>query len=422
MPPMLAERDKSEARVGMHFQEALTIAARSMRANRLRSALTTLGIVIGVTAVIVLVGLGQGMKAGFNKSFGELATAITVDKVTGSVPGGGAPKELRDRDVQALLDKSVAPDVGAVIPVRIGESIVQYGPGSQFRATVTGSTTNYLTVNNREIVLGDMFNEEQARTNAKVVLLGPNPVANLYGGDAGKALGSTVRIDRASFKVIGVLKSDGYSDDIALMPLGTARAFVVGGNDIISSMAVKAASVPQVPAALEQVNRVMDHQHNIKDPAKRDFKVTALQNQLDQINQFLTFLSLFIIAVAAISLIVGGIGVANIMLVSVTERTREIGIRKAIGARRSAIMKQFLIESTVLAAAGGVVGIILGSGITIAAGIIIPKVAPDFGTPEVSFVAIAVAITVSLIIGLVAGGYPALRASRLQPIEALRFQ
>jgi putative ABC transport system permease protein len=362
------------------------------------------------------------MKAGFNKSFGELATAITVDKVTGSVPGGGAPKELRDRDVEALLDKSVAPDVGAVIPVRIGESIVQYGPGSQFRATVTGSTTNYLTVNNREIVLGEMFNEGQARSNAKVVLLGPNPVANLYGGDAGKALGSTVRIDRASFKVIGVLKSDGYSDDIALMPLGSARAFVVGGNDIISSMAVKAASVPQVPAALEQVNKVMDRQHNIKDPAKRDFKVTALQNQLDQINQFLTFLSLFIIAVAAISLIVGGIGVANIMLVSVTERTREIGIRKAIGARRSAIMKQFLIESTVLAAAGGVVGIILGSGITIAAGIIIPKVAPDFGTPQVSFVAIAVAITVSLIIGLVAGGYPALRASRLQPIEALRFQ
>jgi putative ABC transport system permease protein len=419
---MLGQRDKPKARVGMHFREALTIAARSMRANRLRSALTTLGIVIGVTAVIVLVGLGQGMKAGFNKSFGELATAITVDKVTGSVPGGGAPKELRDRDVEALLDKSVAPDIGAVIPVRIGESIVQYGPGSQFRATVTGSTTNYLTVNNREIVLGDMFNEEQARSNAKVVLLGPNPVANLYGGDAGKALGSTVRIDRASFKVIGVLKSDGYSDDIALMPLGTARAFVVGGNDIISSMAVKAASVPQVPAALEQVNKVMDHQHNIKDPAKRDFKVTALQNQLDQINQFLTFLSLFIIAVAAISLIVGGIGVANIMLVSVTERTREIGIRKAIGARRSAIMKQFLIESTVLAAAGGVVGIILGSGITIAAGIIIPKVAPDFGTPQVSFVAIAVAITVSLIIGLVAGGYPALRASRLQPIEALRFQ
>jgi len=422
MPPMLGERDKPEARVGMHFQEALTIAARSMRANRLRSALTTLGIVIGVTAVIVLVGLGEGMKAGFNKSFGELATAITVDKVSGSVPGGGAPKELRDRDVEALLDKTEAPDIGAVIPVRIGDSIVQAGPGTQFRATVTGSTTNYLTVNNREMVLGEMFNEHQAQGNAKVVLLGPNPVANLYGGDAGKALGSTVRIDRASFKVIGILKSDGYSDDIALMPLGAARAFVVGGNDIISSMAVKAASVPQVPAALEQVNKVMDKQHNIKDTAKRDFKVTALQNQLDEINQFLSFLSMFIIAVAAISLIVGGIGVANIMLVSVTERTREIGIRKAIGARRSAIMKQFLIESTVLAAAGGFVGIILGSSITVAAGIIIPKVAPDFGTPTVSIVAIVVAIGVSLIIGLVAGGYPALRAARLQPIEALRFQ
>jgi putative ABC transport system permease protein len=405
----------------MQLSEALTIAARSMRANRLRSALTTLGIVIGVTAVIVLVGLGQGMKAGFNKSFGELATAITVDKVEGSVPGGGRARELRESDVTALLDKTDAPDIAAVIPVRIGGSIVRYGPGSEFRAKVTGSTTNYLTVNNREVLAGSMFTEQQARANAKVVLLGPNPVANLFGGDPASAVGKTVRIDRANFKVIGALKSDGYSDDIALMPLGTART-LVGGGDIITSMAVKATSVAQVSAAVDEINKVLDDRHNIKDPAKRDFKVTALQNQLDQINQFLTFLSLFIIAVAAISLIVGGIGVANIMLVSVTERTREIGIRKAIGARRSAIMKQFLIESTVLALAGGLVGVIFGVGITVGASILIPKFAPDFGTPQVSPVAIAVAIGVSLIIGLVAGGYPAYRASRLQPIEALRFQ
>jgi putative ABC transport system permease protein len=405
----------------MQFQEALTMAARGMRANRLRSALTTLGIVIGVTAVIVLVGLGQGMKAGFNKSFGELATAITVDKIAGSVPGGGQARPLRESDVTALRDKTRAPDIRAVIPVRIGESIVRYGAGNEFRAKVTGSTPDYLTVNNREILAGEMFTEEQARSNAKVVLLGPNPVANLFGGNPQAAVGQTVRIDRATFKVIGALKSDGYSDDIALMPLGTART-LVGGGDIITSMAIKAYTVNQVPAALDEINRILDERHNIDEPSKRDFKVTALQNQLDQINQFLTFLSLFIVAVAAISLIVGGIGVANIMLVSVTERTREIGIRKAIGAPRSAIMKQFLIESTLLALAGGLVGVIFGVGIVVAGAMVIPTVAPKFGTPEVSPVAIVIAIAVSLIIGLVAGGYPAYRASRLQPIEALRFQ
>jgi putative ABC transport system permease protein len=405
----------------MQLKEAVTIALRGLRANRLRSALTALGIVIGVTAVIVLVGLGNGMKAGFNKTFGELATAIIVNKVQGSVPGGGRAKDLKMGDVEALRDKSQAPDVGAVIPVLSGEAIAQYKDG-QFRINVGGSTTEYLSVNNRELVLGSMFDEEQERTSAKVVLLGPNPVASLYGGDAGAALGSNIRIGRTTFKVIGVLKSDGNFDDIALMPLGTARAHLVGGGDTISTMAVKAASVPQVPAAVDQITRILSDRHNIRDTSKRDFEVTALQGQLDQINQFLLFLTLFIIAVAGISLIVGAIGVANIMLVSVTERTREIGIRKAIGAPRSAIMKQFLIESTVLAGLGGLIGVIIGVGITVAGQILIPQLAPDFGAPEISVPAILVAFGVSLAIGVIAGGYPAHRAAKLQPIEALRFQ
>ena len=406
----------------MHFKEALVIALRSMRANKLRSGLTTLGIVIGVTAVIVLVGLGQGMKAGFTKSFGALATAVTVDKLQGSVPGGGAPKDLRDADVIALRDKREAPDVATVIPQLTGSSVMRYGAGNVFSAKVSGSTTEYLSVNNREIIVGRMFTDNEARTNARVVLLGPNPTASLFKGDAGKAIGSTVRIDRTNFTVIGVLKSDGYADDIALMPLGTARAFVMGGNDIVSGMAIKAASVGQVTATVDEVNRILDKRHRIKDPAHRDFQVTALQGQLDKINQFLTFITLFIIAVAAISLVVGGIGVANIMLVSVTERTREIGIRKAIGARRSAILRQFLIESTALAGLGGLVGIVLGVGLILTAASIIPKINPDFGAPQVSWVAIVVAVGVSLAIGLVAGGYPASRAARLQPVEALRFE
>ncbi|WP_028935596.1 ABC transporter permease [Pseudonocardia spinosispora] len=405
----------------MNFTEALQIALRSLRSNRLRSALTTLGIVIGVSAVIVLVGLGDGMKTGFNKSFGALGTTIIVAKSQGAVPGGGAARDLKDGDISALSNPNQAPDIASVTPVAQGTGLINYNQ-AQFRADVTGSTADYLTVNNRDIVTGANFTTQQEKSNARVVLLGPNAVTNLFGGDNESAVGKTVRIGRSNFKVLGVLKSDGSNDNIAYMPLDTARSFLLGGGDNITQMVVKAASADQVGAAVEEINKVMDQRHLIKDPGKRDFNVTALGNLLDQANQFLTFLTLFTVAVAGISLIVGAIGVANIMLVSVTERTREIGIRKAIGARRSAIMKQFLIESTMLAGLGGLMGIIIGVGVTVAAAIILPQAVPNFSPPEVSPWAIIIAFGVSLLIGVVAGGYPARRASRLQPIEALRYQ
>jgi putative ABC transport system permease protein len=405
----------------VNLAEAFQIALRSLRSNRMRSALTTLGIVIGVSAVIVLVGLGNGIKAGFNEQFGALGNQIQVAKVNGSVPGGGAAKDLKDSDVTALRNPNVAPDIGAVTPVLGGSELIEVNQ-QQFRAAVQGSTADYLTVVDRELVAGSMFTAEQARSNARVVVLAPNAVATLFGGNAGEAIGKDVRISRSTFEVIGVVKGNGQQDDAAIMPLGAARAYLVGGNDTVTQIIVQAASVPQVPAALAEVNKVLDSRHSIKDPAKRDFNATALQSLLDQANQFLTFLTLFTVAVAAISLIVGGIGVANIMLVSVTERTREIGIRKAIGARSSAILKQFLIESTMLAAMGGVVGIVIGTAITIAASVIIPMVAPDFGAPTVSPWAIVISFGVSLLIGLIAGGFPANRAARLQPIEALRYQ
>jgi putative ABC transport system permease protein len=405
----------------VNLAEAFQIALRSLRSNRMRSALTTLGIVIGVSAVIVLVGLGNGIKAGFNEQFGALGNQIQVAKVNGSVPGGGAAKDLKDSDVTALRNPNVAPDIGAVTPMLGGSELIEVNQ-QQFRAAVQGSTADYLTVVDRELVAGSMFTAEQARSNARVVVLAPNAVATLFGGNAGEAIGKDVRISRSTFEVIGVVKGNGQQDDAAIMPLGAARAYLVGGNDTVTQIIVQAASVPQVPAALAEVNKVLDSRHSIRDPAKRDFNATALQSLLDQANQFLTFLTLFTVAVAAISLIVGGIGVANIMLVSVTERTREIGIRKAIGARSSAILKQFLIESTMLAAMGGVVGIVIGTAITIAASVIIPMVAPDFGAPTVSPWAIVISFGVSLLIGLIAGGFPANRAARLQPIEALRYQ
>ena len=405
----------------MNLAEAFTIAMRSLRANRLRSALTTLGIVIGVSAVIILVGLGNGIKAGFNTQFGALGNQVIITKINGSVPGGGAAKELKDSDVTALSNPAQAPNIGNVTPVVGGSELVSYNQ-RQFRAAVQGSTPGYLSVMNRELVVGSMYTPEQAKSNARVVVLGPNAIATLFDGNAGEAVGKTVRVSRGNYQVIGVVKANGQQDDAAIMPLGAARAYLVGGDDNVSQIIVQAGSVDQVPQAQQEIYKVLDSRHLIRDPAKRDYQATALQSLLDQANQFLTFLTLFTVAVAAISLIVGGIGVANIMLVSVTERTREIGIRKAIGARRSAIMKQFLIESTMLAGIGGFVGILIGTAITVAAQVIIPKVAPDFGAPTVSIGAVALSFAVSLLIGLIAGGFPANRAARLQPIEALRYQ
>jgi putative ABC transport system permease protein len=401
----------------VNIREAFVIASRSLRANKLRSVLTTLGIIIGVAAVIVLVGLGDGIKAGFNASFGKFATQITVSKVSGSVIGGSV-RNLTDADVKAL---GQARDVSSVTPVVTGGALATYDQ-KKFQASITGSTSDYLEVADRDLVTGQMFTPAQERGNAKVTVLGPNVAATLFGGDAGAAIGKAVRLGRANFTVIGVLDSNGQGDDDVLVPIGAARSYLVGGADTVSQMIVKAASPAQVPAAQGEITQILDDRHHILDATQRDYKVHAFQTQLDRMNQTLTFLSLFTVAIAGISLIVGGIGVANIMLVSVTERTREIGIRKAIGARRSAIMKQFLIESTVLAGLGGLAGVLVGVGMTLTAAYIIPRISPKFGTPDVSAPALAVAFVFSLVIGLLAGGYPALRAARLRPIEALRFQ
>jgi putative ABC transport system permease protein len=406
----------------MNLHEAFRMALLSLRTNKLRSGLTMVGIVIGVMAVIALVGLGEGVKAGFNKEFGAFATAIIVQKSDGEVPGGGSPRALKDGDVTALSNPRAAPDLSVVTPVLSGNGIFRHGPGLQFSGTVTGSTTDYLWTNNRELTAGSMFTEADQKHAAKVVVLGSELVADLYAGQPAPALNSKVRIGRMSFRVAGVLERNGRDDDIGLMPLNTARAYLLGGNDTITSIVGKAVSVDRVDAATDEITKIMSSRRNIRDPTKIDFKITALQSQLDQINQFLSYLTMFIVAVAAISLLVGAIGVANIMLVSVTERTHEIGIRKAIGARRGSIRKQFLIESATLAGVGGLIGVVLGVGLVLAGAQVIVRVLPNFGAPQVSAPAILAAFAVSLGTGLLAGCYPAFRAARLDPIEALRYQ
>jgi putative ABC transport system permease protein len=407
----------------MNLGETVVVALRSVRSNRLRSLLTAFGIIIGVAAVIILVALGNGVKAGFDERFSRLANQITVAQITGAVPGGGQARDLTDSDVQALRDKDSAPDIASVTPVSTGNAVLYYNQ-RQDRARVIGSTADYPEIVDRQAVAGSWFTRAQERNNARVALLGQDVIADLWGPgtSVGQVLGADVRVGRITFKVIGVMERDRQADKAIMMPLGASRAYLLGSGNVVNQIIIKSTDATTVPAATDQAIRILDDRHHIRDANKRDFNVRAPQQFLEQRSQFLTFLTLFIAAIAAISLIVGGIGVANIMLVVVTERTREIGIRKAIGAPRRAILRQFLIEAVVLTGLGGIVGVGVGVGVAFAGGLLLPQLVPEFPPPVVTAAPIVIAFMVSLVIGLVAGGYPANRAAGLRPIEALRFE
>jgi putative ABC transport system permease protein len=413
----------------MSLREAVLIALRAVSAHRLRSALTMLGLIIGVSAVILLVAVGNGVQKSIDARLQPLATLINIVPTTGNIPGGPAPKNLTDADIAALQR---APDIVATIPEVHGpwliKSVTTHSTAASL-GTVVGSTDRWLQVNNRDMEAGSFFDQAQERSAARVVVLGTTTVTNLFSGDSAAAMGSKVQINGQPFKVIGVLQSAGLPDDKdVVMPLDTARNYVFGHGEIVNQATVQAASVDAVPDAEDQVNTILDTRHRIKNPATRDFEVQSLTTAVNTSNQIVQLLTLFTIAVATISLVVGAVGILNIMLVSVTERTREIGIRKAIGATNRAILHQFLVESIVLAGLGGLIGVGIGIGLSVLVGALAPLFAPYLGStfaefsPVVTVLPVIVSFAISLTIGLIAGGYPAYRAVRLRPVEALRYQ
>jgi putative ABC transport system permease protein len=408
----------------MTWRDTFRTATEAVRTHRLRSALTMLGILIGITAVILTVGLGNGAKAQVRDQINELGTNLLVispGSTTSSsgVRGGfGSASTLTQRDAQALSQPAAAPDIEAVAPVATTPVELTVGT-TNWTTTLTGTTTAWTTVRSRGVSSGRYFDTAELDSAADVVVLGPDTASELF--PTGNPVGQSVVDDGHALKVIGVLDALSSSDqasnnDLALVPLSTYQQRLVGGSNrtSVSSIYVKATSSRTLTAAYQEANGLLLNLHGITTATAADFSIATQQSILEASASVDHTLTLMLGGIAAISLLVGGIGVMNIMLVSVTERIREIGLRKALGARPRLIRRQFLVEASVLGFAGGVLGVLLG----VVGAVVIPHVSST--RVLLSFTASVLAIAMAIGIGVVFGVYPASRAARLAPIDALR--
>jgi putative ABC transport system permease protein len=401
----------------MSIWESLKSAWQAIFSNKMRSSLTMLGIVIGVCAVVLLVSLGQGFQASMTTTFNNMgASALYVSSSTAKTITTLRP--LTMDDAKALTDKIVAPSIAVVSPTLQRNLIVQYGT-SNGNAQCLGITPAVTEIRNYQMDQGRMITQEDLDARSNVVVLGYQTSFDLFASES--PVGKSIRIQGSKFQVVGTLqKLGGFGgDSYVLMPLTTMQSRITGGTNI-QQIAVKAVSPDLVDSVIAEVTNVLRTRHFIKAGAPDDFSITDMRETLNSMQAVLAGFSLFMGAVGAISLIVGGIGIMNIMLVSVTERTREIGIRKAIGAKRRDILLQFLIEAAALSLTGGLVGLglaVLGASLM---GNI--QLGTTSVTPVISAGIVFIALGVSIGTGLVSGTYPAFRAARLDPIESLRHE
>ena len=405
----------------MNLSESLITALDSLRSNKLRAALTMLGVIIGVAAVIALLSIGNGVSASINQEINAIGTNLILIS-TNRDNSDGYPT-LTLSDVEALLDQSRAPDVAEVAATAGGAFAVTAG-GNSTRTGVEGVTANYFRVNNLdEFAAGDTLTENDVATQARVAVIGNQVADDLFPDSF--PVGQSIKINGASYEVVGILVASGSAfsntDGTVYVPISTAQARLVTGRTrqgakSVDSIVAQARSTEANEAALEQITAVLREEHGVAYADEDDFQLFSQSDLLDTAGQITGVLTAFLGAIAGISLLVGGIGIMNIMLVSVTERTREIGIRKAVGALRRDILTQFLLESVVLSLIGGIAGIILGWAIATVAGRLIDLEAPlALGT-------VLLATGFATAVGLVFGIYPAWRAAGLRPIEALRYE
>jgi len=405
----------------MTAAEAARMAVQGILTNRLRSLLTMLGITIGVAAVIILVAVGHGSQVAVQKQIEGLGTNVVSIMPGGFGFGRGSRgsqssfTQLTTKDVKALQDKTAAPDVKSVTPLVNGSVTATFGSASYSPGQFVGTTPSYAESRKTPVEAGTFITAQEEAQHARVVVLGQTVVKNLFG--AANPLGQTIKLNGIGFQVVGVLVPKGTNgiqdqDDVAIAPLTTTQDLITGVTGGLSQIIVEATSSGKVNAAASEATSILTPNHSSGGVAT--FRVLNQASLLQTTASSNHVFTVLLAAVAAISLLVGGIGVMNIMLVTVTERTREIGIRKALGARRSDILGQFLTESVLLSVCGGVLGV--------GAGLVGSRFKIVGVQPAVELYSVLLALGVGIAVGLFFGIYPANRAAALRPIEALRYE
>jgi len=405
---------------------SLRIALRALRVNRTRSALTMLGIIIGVAAVIAMVGVGSGATERIQEQIQSIGSNLII-VLPGSITsngvrlGSGGVATLTEDDAKAIAAE--CPSVALASPAVRGGAQVVYG-NNNWATTVQGVTPDYLTLRDYTMMSGQFFTTQDVDAAAKTAVLGQTVVENLFGDSS--PVGQVVIIKNVPFTVAGVLTPKGQSptgqdqDDVILLPISTAQQKVLGVNKAnaraVGSLMVQAVSPDVMDQAIQEVEALLRERHRILPGLDDDFTIRNLTEVFAAQESSARVMAILLGAIASVSLIVGGIGIMNIMLVSVTERTREIGLRLAVGAKRKHILSQFLVEAVTLSLVGGVIGIVLG----ITASVLISQIA-EWST-DISLLSVVVSFLFSALVGVFFGYYPARTAAFLNPIEALRYE
>ena len=402
------------------YKESFLMAWASLIANKMRSILTMLGIIIGVAAVIALVSIGNGVKQDIQNSISSLGSNLLMvmpgaPRTPGVRPSAGSMKSLKVSDYEAIAKLD---GVKAASPMTNGSYVVIY-QNKNWTTSVSGVSYNYLDVNNWSMKSGRFLSEKNVQNRERVAVVGKTVVKNLFGDE--DPVGAEIRVKNIPFRIIGVLNSKGSGamgndqDDMVVIPYTTAMERVEG-VDYLRMIYVVGKDENGIDRLQSDIENLLRVRHGIKDTNLDDFNIQNMNSIMETMEETTGTLTLFLGAVAAISLVVGGIGIMNIMLVSVTERTREIGVRKALGATYSVIVTQFLIEAVVISLMGGIIGIILGIGSSKLIGM-----ASGMST-VISIPTIGMSFAFSMAIGLIFGIYPARKAAKLNPIDALHYE
>jgi putative ABC transport system permease protein len=409
----------------MNIGQSIIEALETLNGNKLRSGLTILGIVIGVGAVIAMLAVGQGAQDTITGAISGIGTNLLFVFSGNQIQEVRNPKPLTLGDAQAIADPFLAPNVLAVAPIIDGRCDVAAG-GQTMSVSVTGTTPEYFIMQNYSLLEGDFLTQENLQGNASAAVIGPGVADKLFGRRNG-VVGETIRINGQPFRVVGILESKGggtfgSQDNQVIVPFTTAQTRLIHRSVLnkVDQLYVQAVNAEVVPLATDEIKQILRQRHR-SPVGVDDFTVFSQADFLSIAKTVTGVFTIFLGGIAGISLLVGGIGIMNIMLVSVTERTREIGLRKALGARKRDILIQFLIESSMLSLIGGLIGILLGWLL----GFIVGRIAAASGNPfnpVISLNAILLATLFSAAVGLFFGIYPASRAASLEPVEALRYE